>query len=345
MAAKKKEIRKVAAACGSVGGQAEDRQPLRAREGQEDPDHRRVAGGSGEGAGAQAPRGSAGDRMILVIAEQRDGKLNRATWETIVGGAAARAGDRRADHRARARAPAALAWRAELAAAQVKEVVTRRARRARAVHAGRVHGGAAGRHRAARAGARAAAAHLPDARLRAEARRAARPRAHHRRHRRQGRGRRAGVRAADVPGQADRRRRAAGAGAAFRHVSDRRVSRRPGGERARRPRRCARSSVTVDAVGDPREAGGAVSAGEAGGRPVAGGADRLGRPRHQGAGEHRRSRSSSPRRSAPRSPRRVRSATPAGCRWSVRSAARGRPWRRSCISRSASPARFSIWSA
>ena len=27
--------------------------------------------------------------MILVIAEQRDGKLNRATWEAIAGGAAA----------------------------------------------------------------------------------------------------------------------------------------------------------------------------------------------------------------------------------------------------------------
>ena len=41
---------------------------------------------------------------------------------------------------------------------------------------------------------------------------------------------------------------------------------------------------------DPAEARGAVPGGAAGRRPVAGRADRLGRPRHQGAGEHRRSR-------------------------------------------------------
>ena len=28
--------------------------------------------------------------MILVVAEQKDGKLNRASWEAIAGGAAAR---------------------------------------------------------------------------------------------------------------------------------------------------------------------------------------------------------------------------------------------------------------
>src|SRR5207244_9750774 len=31
----------------------------------------------------ETPRGSAGDPVILVVAEQREGKLNRATWETI----------------------------------------------------------------------------------------------------------------------------------------------------------------------------------------------------------------------------------------------------------------------
>src|SRR5207237_299392 len=54
-------------------------------EGQEDADHPRLAGRSGEGARAQAARGSAGDPVILVVAEQRDGKLNRATWETVAG--------------------------------------------------------------------------------------------------------------------------------------------------------------------------------------------------------------------------------------------------------------------
>ena len=65
----------------------------------------------------------------------------------------------------------------------------------------------------------------------------------------------------------------------------------------------------------------------------------------KGAGAHRRSRRSWPRRSAPSSPRRGRSATPAGCRWSGRSAAPARPSRRSCTSRSASPAPSSTWSA
>ena len=66
------------------GGATENRQPLRSGKGQEDADHRRLAGGSGQRTRSQAARGRAGDFMILVIAEQRDGKLNRTTWETIV---------------------------------------------------------------------------------------------------------------------------------------------------------------------------------------------------------------------------------------------------------------------
>ena len=50
MAAKKKEIRKARRRRGGCARQAEDRQPLRAREEQEDADDRRLAGGSGEGA-------------------------------------------------------------------------------------------------------------------------------------------------------------------------------------------------------------------------------------------------------------------------------------------------------
>ena len=179
--------------------------------------------------------------MILVIAEQRDGKLNRAT---LGNDRRARSSSpaRRADHGRWCRAPASAAVAAELAAAQVEEVVT-------VEHAAlepyTPDGYTAALQQAigaAVAVARAAAAHLSDARLRAEARGAARSRAHHRRHRHQAGGGETRVRAADVPGQADRRRRAAGPGAALRHVPDRRLSRRPGRAGARRRRRCARST-------------------------------------------------------------------------------------------------------
>jgi electron transfer flavoprotein alpha/beta subunit len=51
---------------------------------------------------ASSARKSRGDRVILVIAEQRDGKLNRATWERSSGHSSSR-NDGRADHRARGR--------------------------------------------------------------------------------------------------------------------------------------------------------------------------------------------------------------------------------------------------
>ena len=108
------------------------------------------------------------------------------------------------------------------------------------------------------------------------------------------------------------------------------------GARAERHGRC---------VGDPREARGAVPAGEAGGRSVAGRADRLGRPRHQGTGEHRAGAEAG--RGAARRDRRVA----ADLRRRLAAdgapgrAAPGRPSRRSCTSRSASPARSSTWSA
>ena len=79
------------------------------------------------------------------------------------------------------------------------------------------------------------------------------------------RGRRRGVRAADVSGQADRRCRAAGPGAALRDVPDRRVSRRSGADGRDGRRRCGRWTSTIDASAIRREAGGAVSGGA--GRP------------------------------------------------------------------------------
>ena len=283
--------------------------------------------------------------MILVIAEQRDGKLNRAT----LGRRSPRRSSWPAGSRSRSpcSAPASAPSPAELAAADVAEVVVVEHAGARAVHARRLRRGAAAASiDAADAVARAAAAHLPDARLRADARRAARPRAHHRRHRRsRPRTATAAFVAADVPGQADRRRRAAGPGAAPRHVPDRRVPRRRGREGRGAARRCAALDVDDRRRRDPPEARGAVPGSAS--RPST-----CRRPsassRSAAASRGRstcRSRSSWPRRSAPSSPRRGRSATPAGCRWSARSAAPARPSRRSSTSRSASPAPSSTWSA
>jgi electron transfer flavoprotein alpha subunit len=61
--------------------------------------------------------------MILVIAEQRDGKLNRATWETIAG-AQQLAGTTGAPIAVLVPGAIVSAVAAELATAQVKEVVT-----------------------------------------------------------------------------------------------------------------------------------------------------------------------------------------------------------------------------
>ena len=81
MAAKKKEITKVAPPAGRRVA-PEDAGALRAAEVEADGDDRRLAGRSREGAGQAAARRGAGP-MILVIAEQKDGKLNRASWEAI----------------------------------------------------------------------------------------------------------------------------------------------------------------------------------------------------------------------------------------------------------------------
>src|SRR5262249_8085428 len=106
-----------------IRAEAEDRQSLRARESEEDAAHSRVAGGSGERARPQAARGSAGGPVILVVAEQRDGKLNRATWETIAA-AQQLAGVSGAPIAIAVPGASTAAVAGELAAAQVKEVVT-----------------------------------------------------------------------------------------------------------------------------------------------------------------------------------------------------------------------------
>ena len=174
--------------------------------------------------------------MILVIAEQRDGKLNRATWEDDRRRAAA---GRRSPVR-RSRSLGAGATRGASPASspprRSTEVVDRRARGARAVHAGRLHRGAAGRRSAQLSPAHVLLPHTYQTRDFA-------PKLAARLDRAlvtdvtgdQDAGGDDGVRAADVPGQADRRRRAAGPGAALRHVPDRRVPRRSGRAAARAP--------------------------------------------------------------------------------------------------------------
>src|SRR5205085_9695283 len=75
------------------------------------------------GAGAQTARGSAGDPVILVIAEQRDGKLNRATWETVAG-AQQLAGVTNAPIAILVPGARAGTVASDLASAEVKEVLT-----------------------------------------------------------------------------------------------------------------------------------------------------------------------------------------------------------------------------
>src|SRR5262249_12008188 len=108
---------------GRVGVAAEDRRAVSARERQEDAADWRGAGRSGQGAGAQAAGRGEGP-VILVIAEQRDGTLNRATWETVA--AAQQMTSLGAAGEVVVLVPGASVGRAaaELAAAQVKEVVT-----------------------------------------------------------------------------------------------------------------------------------------------------------------------------------------------------------------------------
>ena len=283
--------------------------------------------------------------MILVIAEQREGKLNRASWEAVAAAQqlAAKAGQPPIKVAVAGGQPGASAG--ELAAAAVDGGHRARGAGPRPVHRGRRSQPPSRTWLPRRRPRYVVFPHTYQARdfvPKLAARLAAC--AHHRRRRdHRGTGT-AGVHAPGVPGQACRRRRARGRGTVPRHRAGRRLPGRRGGARrlagaghdGRGRRGCCRH---------PPEAGGAVPRGEAGGGPVAGRAHRRRGPRHQGAGQARRLPSSWPRRSTPNSPRRGRSATPAGCRSSGRSAAPARRWRRSSTWRSASPAPFSTRSA
>src|SRR4051794_40815685 len=64
--------------------------------------------------------------MILVVAEQRDGKLNRATWETVAAAQQLAGGEGSSESAITIAVPGSnvQAVAAELAAAAVQEVVT-----------------------------------------------------------------------------------------------------------------------------------------------------------------------------------------------------------------------------
>ena len=198
MAAKKKEIRKVAPAA-APAGTAADPSRLRSREGQGDADDFRFAGRGRESARQPPSRRCEGDLMILVVAEQRQGKLNRASWEAI---AAAPAGWR-ADRRRRA----GLGSRRRGAGARGRRGgrgPDRRCARARRVHGRRARRRPAGGDRADVADVGVPSAHLSDARFRSRAGRAALQAARHRRRGAALAGRRVRVHAARVSRQVER---------------------------------------------------------------------------------------------------------------------------------------------
>ena len=155
MAAKKKEIRKAARARGRWRRGRRSSSLYVPEKTKKTQLIQRVAGRSREGARAQASRGSAGDRMILVDCRTARRQAESRDLGNDRGRAAAGEPDSRspiAMPGVRARSAAGAA--AELAAAHVDRGRHRRERRARAVHARRLHGRAAGRHRPAEAGDR-----------------------------------------------------------------------------------------------------------------------------------------------------------------------------------------------
>ena len=174
MAAKKKEITKVAAPPAGCAARQKIVGAVRAAEVQADRDDRRLARRSGEGAGQAASRRGEGP-VILVVAEQKDGKLNRASWETIA--AAQQLSGGAMPIKVAVAGQGVSAWRSELAAGGRRRGDRRRSRGAGALHARRLRAGAAAGDRAGRAGDGVVPAHLSDARFLADAGDAARSRA------------------------------------------------------------------------------------------------------------------------------------------------------------------------
>ena len=176
MAAKKKEIRKVSPPAAAIGHTAHPPR-LHAGEGQEDADDRRLPLLTRRKPWSRAfvttrgcckwvlfppeQRAALGPKptiMILVIAEQRDGKLNRASWEAIAAAQQAGGGPVKV---------AVMGAGVDAAAAGSRRCCGRRGHRARS--RGTRHYTADGFvqalavvHRTGIAGARLSATHLPD---------------------------------------------------------------------------------------------------------------------------------------------------------------------------------------
>ena len=162
---------------------------------------------------------------ILVVVEQREGKLNRVSWETITAGQAI---------------AAATGWTLEAAVVGgTLRPLRRRSRRqegreglrgriaeARALHARRLRRRAQATPHHEAAQARPDAAHLSGARLRPQAGHCHGTRRHQRLHRLQARKRQAGLYPSDVSGQVRRRRQLHLRRSVVRHLPERRVSRR-----------------------------------------------------------------------------------------------------------------------
>ncbi len=119
--------------------------------------------------------------MILIVGEQRGGKLNRATWETVAAAQELAAGQPIAIAVPGSSAHAAGAA-AELAAAAVAEVITVESPALEAYTPDGYTSALQAAIDQLKPGDRRAAAHLSDARLRAEAGGADGSRDHHRRH-------------------------------------------------------------------------------------------------------------------------------------------------------------------
>ena len=287
---------------------------------------------------AQVWRGRAVNKEFddFVIAEQRDGTLNRASWRRR-----RRAAGWRADRRSRAGRQRGQSA-AELATAEVDEVIALEHQALEACTPPTGYALALAALIAAEPPALVLpAAHLPDPRLRAGARRTARRAARHRCHRRRAEGGAAafvrpvfqGKPTADVAPRGP-----------APHLATFQIGAYRGGCREARAPAPVRGGGSVDRRGAIRqkpeapfkEAKQAVDLSQAE-RIVASAAASRARSTSS-------SRAARARRSAPRSPRRGRSATPAGCHgWQIGSS--GRPSRRSSTSRSASRAPSSTSSA
>ena len=176
---------------------------------------------------------------ILVVVEQREGKLNRVSWETLTAGQAL---------------AAETGWTLEAAVAGsgvanfANEIAAKKVAKVYAIESAKLEpytpdafaAALQAIHRVQTAQAGADAAHLPGARLRAQAGHRHGAHRHQRLHRLQERRRQTALHAPDVSGQTGRRRQLHLRCALVRDLPERSLSRRQGGSR--------RSAAPVETV-------------------------------------------------------------------------------------------------